>query len=368
MAARQALARQGSRQRAGSSLKTRIGNAGGGLVLLALWLALWPAFAPSALAASTLAAGYPSLPISLASPFAETGQESLFPDLFLAALQAASPQPVTLRRFPGRGGGYALREILGKPADGHSLAFTALPAFFLQAIPQNRLYSREDLAPLVCLAHVPTALWVLEESPLASVQDLIALAHSLEAAKTSAPGAPDSESAPADAPLPLAGPGSYTDGQVAALLLARAAGIHIRYLPFLNTAKAAEAVRSGDAAACLGYALKTPPLPGLRPLAVASKSRVPALPDTPTLREAGLEVIAGQDLGLAIPVGADQEDLALIADFYLRLQDAGNLRAGLLQNGFFPLRFSRAELAAFVQNREEELKAFIQDYPLFPTR
>jgi tripartite-type tricarboxylate transporter receptor subunit TctC len=332
----------------------------------AILLALWLAFSPQALAASTLARGYPTLPVSLAVPFAENDQGNAFLELFLPALRGATPQPVTLRRVPGRGGGYALREILGKPADGHSLALLTLPSFFLQAVPQNRLYTREEITPMVFLAHVPTALWVAEDSPLATLDDLIALARSREVSAT--PGVPDSQARSPDLPLATAGAGSYSDGQMASLLLARAAGIRIQYLPFLSTAKASEAVRQGVAAACFGYACATPPLPGLRPLAVAAETRVPALPRTPTFREAGLEVIAGQDIGLAMPAGADSEDVALIADFFLRLQASANLGAALSREGFFPLSFPHAETAAFLRRREEAVNAFLEEYPLFPIR
>ncbi|MDR2077276.1 MAG: hypothetical protein LBP61_10180 [Desulfovibrio sp.] len=333
-----------------------------GTALWPAWLALWLAF--PAFAASPLTEGYPTLPLSLAVPFAANDQGNVFLDLFLPTLEKASPKPVSLRRLPGRGGGYALREILGKPADGHSLALLTLPSFFLQAIPPNRLYARGDFTPLIILAHAPAALWTTEESPLASVRDLIRLARSRET--SSDRRVPDSEILPADAPLVAAGSGSYSEGQVAALLLARAAGIRIRYLPFLSTAKAAEAVRNGAADICFGYALKTPPLPGMRPLAVSAQSRVPALPATPTFRETGLEVVAGLDIGLAMPAGADPNDVAHIAEFFLRVLDAPDLHAALTRNGFSPLRLSPVDLAAFLNRREEEINAFLQDYPLFP--
>jgi tripartite-type tricarboxylate transporter receptor subunit TctC len=332
----------------------------------AILLALWLVFSPPAFAASTLARGYPTLPVSLAVPFAENDQGNAFLELFLPALRGATLQPVTLRRVPGRGGGYALREILGKPADGHSLALLTLPSFFLQAVPPNRLYTREEIAPMVFLAHIPTALWVEEGSPLATLGDLAARARSREVSASS--GVPDSEARSPEPPLAIAGAGSYTDVQVASLLLARAVGIRIQYLPFLSTAKAAEAVRQGLAVACFGYACATPPMPGLRPLAVAAETRVPALPGTPTFREAGMEIIVGQDIGLAMPAGADPEDVALIADFFLRLQESAGLGAALSREGFFPLRFPHAETAAFLRRREEGVNSFLREYPLFPVR
>jgi tripartite-type tricarboxylate transporter receptor subunit TctC len=327
---------------------------------------LWLAFAPSALAASPLAAGYPTRAISLAVPFTADDQASPLADLIQSALETASGRQLTLLRLPGRGGGYALRAIMGQPPDGHFLALFSLPSLLTQALPANSLYSLNNITPVAVFAHVPTALWVKEDSSLSDLKDLVSLARSLEVSGPDAPRLPASEARPEDAPLPASGSGSYSDAHIASLLLARAAGIRISYLPFLSTAKAAEAVSKGDAAIFLGPALPSPPLPGLRPLAVASENRLPLLPHTPTFRELGLEVISGQDFGLAMPAGADPGVISLIAAFLARLPE--NTGSALQNLGYTPVLLPPSELSAILARKKEELNVFLQDYDLFSDR
>ena len=268
---------------------------------------------------------YPLAPYSIALPFPEDDQQSVFTALLLPRLQQAGGQDVSPGYFPGRGGSYAWREISGKENTGHVLAILTLPTFFLQAAADNPAYTLDDITILCILAYAPCALWVPEDSPIAGVGDLIALGR--------------------DNPQPqlIAGTGSYSDHEIATRILARAAGIPLRYLPYTGSETASKATMDKTTVACWGYALDRESMPGMRPLAVAGHMRSPALPDIPTFVELDMEVLYGQYIALGMPAIEDEYTAGVIGSFFSGVADRDAFMRRLATAGYIPFPLPYAD-------------------------
>ena len=291
---------------------------------------------------------YPLKSVSLALPFASTDQQQALITLLQPYLWQTAEETITTQNFPGRGGGYAWGEIVGKEAQGYALAFLAMPSFQLQAMPKNHIYARTDITPVCILAYAPAALWVPSDSPIKSLDDLITLGRK------------------AETPLLLSGTGSYTDQHVTALLFARAAGIGVQYLPYTSSETAAKAAKDKTTVACWGYAFAPESMPGMRPLAVAHQERSPALPETATFLELGVDLVSGQFIGVGMPFTEDTYTAGLVSEFFISASTRAGAMAKMFEAGYIPTPVPFANLAPKLEQMDTDIETFLQNYQMFP--
>jgi tripartite-type tricarboxylate transporter receptor subunit TctC len=254
----------------------------------------------------------------------------------------------------GRGGSRALNGLLEAKDDGCFLGVLQFPSFVFLGNLRDRLYDDAAITPAAVAASVPNALWVAESGPLHTLDDFIAAARA--------------EAGKGDVRLVAAGVGSYTDQHLATLQLERAAGISLEYLPLLGAAECAEAVRTGKAAACWGYAVPAAMTPGLRPLAVAAARRSSLWPETPTFQETGRSVLNAAWFGLGIRASASESVHAKCAESLTRVMRNATLRAGMAALGFTPSDAApdSAEARRLIDRLQEEALRLLSDYPLIP--
>jgi tripartite-type tricarboxylate transporter receptor subunit TctC len=137
-------------------------------------------------------------------------------------------------------------------------------------------------------------------------------------------------------------------------LLKHMAGIDLQHIPFKGTGPAMTEVLSGRIATLFSNLLTAKPLieaGKLRALAVSGPKRVIALPDAPTVAEAGVPGYSAlQWYGLLAPAGTPRdivEKLAAAVAEALRMPD---VRERLAQDGAEPIGTSPAEFAALVKS------------------
>ena len=293
-------------------------------------------------------AAYPIEEVTLVMPVTEGSQPALLYSLIQRFALQYSPVPVKLKYLPGRGGSYAWSFLKGKPGNGYILAALHFPSVMLLAADRDRVFAPDDMAPVALFAYAANALWVAEDSPIRTLDDLVAQAR-------------DSENS-----LIIAGTGSYTDHQMVHLIFNRAAGVKTLYLPLTGTVESMNAVKEKRAAACWGYALARSSMPGLRPLAVAAPERCPALPDTPAFRERDMEVVNGQYFGLAAPVETKDEVRDTVAAFFLNMFSNQDLLDEAGAAGFAPALLSPRDMLVFVGKQQLAAETFLKNYPMLP--
>ncbi len=190
-------------------------------------------------------------------------------------LARALGQPVVVENQPAAGGNLAAEQVARSAPDGHTLLFTHQGI----AAVNPHLYAKVGYAPLSDFAAVARfgigqqLLVVPASSPLQSVADLIAQAQAR-------PGA-----------LNVGSPGNGTPPHMAAELFRRMAGIQTTHVPY----KGGGALHAALVAGQVDYAIEglTPLIPlvragRLRALATSGARRTPALPQVPTIAEAGV--------------------------------------------------------------------------------
>ena len=216
-------------------------------------------------------AAFPEKPIRFVVAFAPGGSTDIVARLIGEQLSAALGQPVVVENRPGADGNIATVGVMNAPADGytlliHSVAYSVNPSMFANA----GYDALTDLQPVAMAAFTPNLIYVHPDVKANNLAELLALARTSKMA--------------------YAHSGNGTTTQLGAELLFRGlAKVDITHVPF-QPAAATNAVVSGQvpiASTSMPPAVQFVRTGKVRPIAVTSLKRSPALPDVPTVAELG---------------------------------------------------------------------------------
>jgi tripartite-type tricarboxylate transporter receptor subunit TctC len=212
-------------------------------------------------------------------------------------VSAAWAQPVVVDNRPGATGAIGLDAVAKAAPDGHTVGIlfmthTVLPTLFGK-LPYD---TGRDIVPVSNLVWLYNVLVVPEASPVRSMQDLMRVAREQ-------PGR-----------LNYASGGNGSPAHMVAEFFKQRADLRIVHVPFKGPADAVQALMGAQVD--LMFATTSAAVPQiragrLRPLVVTSPQRLAALPDVPTMAEAG---VTGWDVrewqGVAAPAGTPPELVA----------------------------------------------------------
>ena len=254
----------------------------------------WLACALLLLALICTAAGaqtaYPSKPIRLLVGYPPGGATDIVARILAQKLGERLGQPVVVDNHPGAGGIVASEKVAKAAPDGYTLVLANTahginPSLF-GSLPYDTVAS---FTPVIKVADLTLVLVVNPALPARSVGELIALARAR-------PGALHYASSGVGQSLHLAGE-----------LLKSMAAVDIVHVPYKGSAQARTGLLAGEVEMMFESAIGVLPFVQsgrLRALGVSGAQRSPALPDVPTLSEAG---IAGYEasgwIGILAPAG-----------------------------------------------------------------
>lgn len=216
-------------------------------------------------------AAWPDKPIRLVVAFAPGSSTDIVARLIGEQLSVALGQPVVVENKPGAGGNIATVGVMNGPADGYTLLFHSVAYAVNPTLFSNAGYDAvNDLQPVALAAFTPNLLYVHPDVKANNLQELLALARGSKMAYASS--------------------GNGTTTQLGAEWLFRGfAKVDITHVPF-QPAAATNAVVSGQvpiASTSMPPAVPFAKAGKVRPIAVMSLRRSPALPDVPTVAELG---------------------------------------------------------------------------------
>ncbi len=238
------------------------------------------------------AQGYPNKPVYIIIGQAAGGGMDTLARLVGQKLSANLGQPVVIENKPGAGGILAANFVAKAAADGYTLLFCPTGTMTINPILYTKLtYSPlRDFAPVSKVATFPLVLVVNPSLPVQSVRDLVAYMNAH----------PDKAN--------YAGSGSAF--QFASELFKIKTKTKAEYIQYKGTNEAIMAVLSGDVLLALvdtGPAAALLASGKLHGLAVTAQSRLPSMPNVPTMAEAGFPDLEFQFWGgLLAPAGTPQ--------------------------------------------------------------
>ena len=288
------------------------------------------------------AANYPTKQVRIVVPFAPGGTSDVLARAIGQKLSEAWKQPVVVDNKPGAGGNIGADLVAKAEPDGHTLllldlgTLTISPSIF----PKMAYDPLKDLAPITTVAVSPHALVVHPSVPVNSVKELIAWAKAN-------PGK-----------LNFASAGNGTAVHLAGEQFKMMTGIEMVHVPYKGGAQALTAMVGGEVNMTLNGLLATLPhikSGKLKALAIAGKTRSQALPDLPTVEEAGVKGFqSGSWQGLLATGGTPKDVVAKINAAVVQVLRTPEIKERMAGQGADVVGDSPEQLTTFL--REETVR------------
>lgn len=278
---------------------------------------------------------FPTQPVKIVVPFPPGGTTDILARLLASELSRQWGQSVVVDNRAGASGIVFSEQLAHMPPDGYTLMLTATHHVINPGLYKNLKYdTRTDFTPIAEVASVPNVLVVNPDFPARNVAELIAYAKAH-------PGKVNFGSS-----------GTGGANHLAGELFKSKAGIDMVHIPYKGASQALNDLLGGQIPVMFDS------VPGvlphiragrLRALAVTSLTRSPALPDVPTLDEAGLKGFeATAWFGLYAPGGMTPELSARLSKDVLKALHSDDIRRAFDQQGAQPGTMTQAQFAAFV--------------------
>jgi tripartite-type tricarboxylate transporter receptor subunit TctC len=234
--------------------------------------------------ANTVAAAYPERPITTIVAWPAGGATDLVARGLQEALAQALGQQVIVKNVPGAAGTIGTAEAAAAAPDGYTILLTPSGPTVAQPHRMKLTYDLDSFEPICKLVEQPLVLMATKATRFKTVGDLIAAA----------------KAEPGKIAYGTAGPGSIT--HLAKLALEKAAGIKLKHVPFKGSADSVQALLSSTVELYSDQANLVPQY-DLYPIAVYAERRIDTFKDTPTVREAGFDVVMTNYNAIFVPKG-----------------------------------------------------------------
>jgi tripartite-type tricarboxylate transporter receptor subunit TctC len=251
------------------------------------------------IAASAPAADYPNKPIQLIVPYSAGGSTDVLARAITQVAPKHFPQPVIVVNKPGGGAIPGRMEVVKSKPDGYALLFGYGSGEDLVVPHQRSLpfdtFNDFEIGPRISVHSIVLA--VPASSPHKTLADLVKWAKSKDYVTAS-----------------VSTKGASVD--ITFLLFGKAAGITVTTIPGSGGADAITKLVGGHVDFGGGHPSEILPhikAGRLRALAVAFEQRDPSIPDVPTFKEFGYDVVtAGSVKGIAAPKGTPKEIISYL--------------------------------------------------------
>jgi tripartite-type tricarboxylate transporter receptor subunit TctC len=232
---------------------------------------------------------YPNKPVKLIVPFPPGGLIDNVARVISPVLSVEMGQAIVIENKPGAGGNLGAADVAKATPDGYTLLMASPPLSISPALYKNLPYSPSSIEPIAIFGQLPNVLLVNPDSGINSVAELVKRARAN-------PGK-----------MNYASNGNGTSLHLSAELLKSQAGIYIVHIPYRGSALANVALVSKDVDFMfdnLPSAMGLIKGGKLKALAVTTSTRNPALPQVPTMQEAGFPNFqVSAYFGIAAPKG-----------------------------------------------------------------
>ena len=230
--------------------------------------------APVAANAEESAGNFPDHPIRVIVSVPAGGGVDAVTRLVTAKMRDFLRQPLAVENKAGAGGSLAADAVYHSAPDGYTLlASQPAPITTNQFLYSSLNYDPTKLTPIAVLSYVDNVLLVRPDFPAKTVEELIAYAKAN-------PGK-----------LNYASQGIGTTSHLTAALFEKLAKVQLVHVPYKGTAPALNDIIASHVDLMFTEIATSLPLAKsgkAKILAVAAEKRIPAIPDVPTLAEAGV--------------------------------------------------------------------------------
>ena len=218
---------------------------------------------------------YPTKPIKIVVPYPAAGTPDILSREIASKLAGLLGQQVIVDNRPGAGGNIGSEVVAKSPPDGYTLIMGTVATHSInQALYKKLNFDPiNDFAPIILVATTPNVLVVNQNMSIKTVKDLIALAKSKPGELTFSSG------------------GNGTSHHLGGMLFQKLTGVEMTHVPYKGSGAALPDLIGGQVNLMFDNLPSSMPhikSGKLRAIATTGSSRSPALPDLPTVAEAGV--------------------------------------------------------------------------------
>lgn len=308
--------------------------------LFALVLMVLPGAAP--------AQAYPAKSIRLILPFPPGGPTDITGRAIAQKLSEQLGQSVVPDNRPGAAGNIGLELAAKAPRDGYTIVLAAPPIAISPSLYSKLNYDAiRDLAPISLVAEIQNIIVAHNSVPAKTLKELIQLARRN-------PGK-----------LTFSSSGAGSTNHLASELLRGRYKLDIVHVPFKGSSPALVALMSGE------VDFGTMAVPGaipivrankVRPLAVLSERRVPALADVPTAKEAGVDdFVVSIWYGVLAPSGTPRSMIDRLNSELHKALASADLKGRLANSGVEPMTSTPEQFASHIRTETVRYAKIIKD-------
>jgi len=303
--------------------------------------------AAAAFALATTAASaqpFPSHPVTIVVPFPPGGGTDALTRIMQPSLSKLWGQPIIVENKPGAAGAIGGDYVAQQKADGHTLLMSSTAGITAKNV--------EKFAPVSLVSASPYVVVVNAKVPVASIRELV------DYAKKN-PGK-----------LSFGSSGTGAASHLSAELFKSMAGVEMLHVPYKGTGQAVTDLVGGQIDVMFSPAetvMQHVQGGRLKALAVTSARRFGALPDLPTVAEAGVpgyEAIGW--FGLFAPAATPKDLVAKISADVNKVLADPDVKQKMLAAGAEPHGMSPAEFAAFVRSEMDKWARLMKERGINP--
>ena len=281
---------------------------------------------------------YPAKPVRVIVPYTPGGALDTVARLFSLRMGARLGTNFVVENKPGANTIIGNELVTRAPADGYTILFAAAPLALNTALGIKEPYDvLKDLAPVMLIATTPVIFAVNTATPYRTLADIIA------ASKTDPKG------------LSFATAGTGSMPHLVGEALRMESGANLTHVGYKGSAPALQDVIGGsvplmfDAYTPAGVQIAAGKLRGI---AVASTSRMRALPDIPTTAEQGFPNLVGEAFqAMLVPAGTPRAIIDKLHAAALAVSREPDVRERLAQQGYNMTASTPEELTTYVRNQ-----------------
>jgi tripartite-type tricarboxylate transporter receptor subunit TctC len=299
-------------------------------------------------AGSAMAQAWPSKPITLVVPFPPGGTTDVLARTLGEKLTQSLGQTVIVENKPGAGATLGADYVAKSKPDGYTLLVGAVHHTIASSVYKKLPYDfQKDFAPITTIAMVPNVLVVNASTPVRTVAELVKLAKA-------EPGK-----------LSYGSNGNGTAQHLIGTQFQNQTGTEIVHIPYKGSGPLASDLIGGQIT--MSFDTITPVLPHikagkLRPLAVTTARRSAALPDVPTLEEAGLKGFdIGTWFGVLAPAATPKDIVARLSTEMVKVIQSPEFRKRMDEIGAEPIGNSADQMAVQIKVETEKFGKLVKD-------
>ena len=260
---------------------------------------------------------FPAREVKIISPWDPGGLNDVLSRAIAQHSEKFLGKPIIVENMPGGGGVVGTKFVERAEADGYVLVMASSSTIFTQytSTPPNDI---DNLAPVNQICIAPQVLVVNANASWKGIREFIS----------------DCKANPDKVSIANSGTGGSSDLYTA--LLEKETGIKVKHIPYKGYAPAMTAVLGGHVDGTIvppGVAKQHVEAGKARVLAIATEERFRDLPNAPTFKEQGIDLVIEHWVGLMAPAGTPQDILNILVAAFEQGMNTPEFQALMEQRG-----------------------------------